>query len=92
MVTVQLPDDIQRLIEREIAAGHAVSAAAFGEEAVLRLADDFRADDDALLQMVEAGIADIEAGRYTTIATPKAGQAMLEEMMAEAILPASNRS
>ena len=74
MGVVQLPDELQHLIERQVAQGRAASPAAFLEEAVLRLVDETRAEEDAVRHAVEAGSADIEAGRYTMIATREDGQ------------------
>lgn len=82
MGAVQLPDELQRVIERQVAEGRATSAVAFLEEAVLRLIDDARLEDDEVRAAVQAGIADIEAGRYTTVATPEDSQRLLEQMLA----------
>lgn len=67
MGMVQLPDEMQRAIEREVAEGRAVTSTAFIEEAVRRLFDDRVAEDEAIGRAVEAGVADIEAGRFTII-------------------------
>ena len=69
MGVVRLPDELQGVIERQVAEGRAVSPMAFLEEAVRRLVDETRNEEDELLQVVECGSADIEAGRYTTVAT-----------------------
>ena len=69
MAMVQLPDELQRVIERQVAEGRAASSSAFLEEAVKRLVDEARGEEDELPQAVEAGSADIEAGRYTAVAT-----------------------
>ena len=82
MGAVQLPDELQRVIEQQIAQGRASSAIAFLEEAVMRLVDEARAEEDDIHTAVEAGCADLEAGRYTTIATPEDSQALHERMMA----------
>jgi Arc/MetJ-type ribon-helix-helix transcriptional regulator len=84
MGMIQLPDELQRLIEREVAEGHAASAAAFLEEAVIRLVQEFHADDHDLPTLVQDGIADLDAGRFITIATPDDGHRLLADMMAEA--------
>ena len=70
MGAVQLPDELQRVIERQVAEGRAPTPAAFLEEAVLRLVEDARSEQQELFEVAQAGIADIEAGRYTTVATP----------------------
>ena len=69
MGVIQLPDELQRLIERQVADGKATDPTAFLEEAVRRLLDDTGAEEDELLQIAEAGAADIEAGRCRTVVT-----------------------
>lgn len=82
MGVVQLPDELQRVIERQVAEGRAANLAAFLEEAVRRLVDETRAEEEAVRQAVEAGLADIEAGRTTTVATHEDGQHLQERLMA----------
>ncbi len=82
MGVVQLPDELERVIERQVAEGRAVSPAAFLEEAVMRLVDETRAEEEAVRQAAEAGLADIEAGRFTTVATPEDGRLLQEHLMA----------
>ena len=82
MGVVQLPDELQRVIDRQVAEGRAVSPAAFLEEAVRRLVDETRGEENELLQAVEAGSADIEAGRYVTVATPEDERRVHDGMMA----------
>ena len=82
MGAVQLPDELQRVIERQVAEGRATSTAAFLEEAVLRLVDDARLEADDVRAATEAGIADIEAGRHTTVAGAEDGRRLREQMMA----------
>jgi Arc/MetJ-type ribon-helix-helix transcriptional regulator len=82
MGAVQLPDELQRAIDRQVAEGRAASAAAFVEEAVLRLLDDARAEEDEIVAVAEAGIADIEAGRFITIETPEDMQRLSERWAA----------
>ncbi len=69
MGMVQLPDELQRVIERQVVAGRAASPAAFLEDAVMQLMDEARGEEDERLQVVETGAAAIAAGRYTTVAT-----------------------
>ena len=69
MDVIRLPDELQRAIERQVAEGRATTPAAFLEEAVTRLIDDTRDEEDDLLQALDAGSADIEAGRYVTVMT-----------------------
>lgn len=82
MGAVQLPDELLLMIERQVEEGRATSAAAFLEEAVLRLIDDARSEEDEIREVVQAGIADMQAGRYTTIATPEDEKRLRERMMA----------
>ena len=82
MGVVQLPDELERVIERQVAEGRAASPAAFLEEAVMRLVDETCAEEEAVQQVAEAGLADIEAGRYTTVATPEDVQLLQERLMA----------
>ncbi len=83
MGAVLFSDEIQHAIERQVEAGRATSAAAFVEEAVLRLIDDAHAEDGEICRAVVAGIADIEAGRYTILATPEDRLLLHERMMAQ---------
>ncbi|WP_160299887.1 hypothetical protein [Belnapia sp. F-4-1] len=48
MGVVQLPNELQRVIEQQVAEGRAASPSAFLEEAVMRLADEPTAEDEAL--------------------------------------------
>ena len=82
MGVVQLPDELERVIERQVAEGRAASLAAFLEEAVTRLVDETRAEEGTVRQAAEAGLADIEAGRYTTVATLEDGRLLQERLMA----------
>lgn len=82
MGVVQLPDELERVIERQVAEGRADSPAAFLEEAVRRLVDDARAEEDEIREVAGAGIFDIEADRYATVASQEDGQLLQERMMA----------
>ncbi len=73
MGAVQLPDELQRVIERQVAEGWATSAAAFLEEAVLRMIDAARTEEAEVIACAQAGIVDIEAARFTTIGTSEDG-------------------
>ena len=79
---VQLPDELQRVIEQQVAEGRAASLAAFLEEAVTRLVDESRAEEEAVCRAAEAGLADIEAGRHTTVATAEDRQSLQDRLMA----------
>ena len=82
MGVIQLSDELQRVIERQVAEGRAASPAAFLEEAVRRLVEEAGGEEDELLQAVEAGSADIEAGRYVIVATPADERRVHDGMMA----------
>lgn len=81
MGLVRLPDEIQRMIERQVAEGRAASPAAFLEEAVMRLVEEARSEEDEVLGAARAGIADIEAGRYTSVASPADSHLVHERLM-----------
>ena len=83
MGVIQLPDELQRVIERQVAEGRAASSTAFLEEAVRRLVDDTRGEEAERLQAGEAGAADITAGRYVTVATPEDEWRLHDGMMAQ---------
>jgi len=82
MGAIQLPDELQHAIDQQVAEGRAESAAAFVEEAVLRLIDDINGEHDEIAAIIESGIADIEAGRFITIATPEDEQRLAERWKA----------
>ncbi len=65
MGALHLPDELQRVIERQVAEGRATSAGAFLEEAVLRLIEDVCLEEEEIIAAAQAGIADVEAGRYS---------------------------
>ena len=82
MGVVQLPDALQRVIERQVAEGRAASPAAFLEEAVMRLVADTASEEDDLRRAAEAGSADIAAGRYASVETPEDERRLRDAMMA----------
>ncbi len=82
MGAIQLPDELQRAIEQQVERGRAASAAAFLEEAVLRLLDDAESEENDIRHAADSGIADIEAGRYVTVATPEDGRLLDERLIA----------
>jgi len=69
VVQFQLPDDIKESIERQVASGRVASEADFLVEAARRYAEDLEGEDEIVAEAL-AGIADSEAGRHVTIATP----------------------
>ncbi len=81
MGAVQIPDELERVIERRVAEGQATNLAAFVQEAVSRLLDDTDAEQDDIERAALAGLADAAAGRTTTIATAADEQALHERLM-----------
>jgi Arc/MetJ-type ribon-helix-helix transcriptional regulator len=81
MGAVQLRDELQRDIERQVTEGRATTAAAFVEEAVLRLIDAAELEEQEVLAAAQAGIGDIAARRFTAINTPENGQRLYERIM-----------
>ncbi len=68
VVQVRLPGELQEIVKRQVAEGRAADVDAFMTEAARRYAEDLDLEDD-LVAEARAGIADIEAGRYTRIVT-----------------------
>jgi Arc/MetJ-type ribon-helix-helix transcriptional regulator len=81
VVRIQLPDDLKQIIDRQVAEGRAASAADYVREALRRYAEDLEYETEIVTE-AQAGIADIEAGRYTTIASPEDTEALHERTMA----------
>jgi Arc/MetJ-type ribon-helix-helix transcriptional regulator len=79
-VVQHLPDHLRSIIERQVAEGRVASGEQFLEDAVRQHAEDLEAEDE-IVSIAEAGIADIEAGRYATISTPEDGEALHQRMM-----------
>jgi Arc/MetJ-type ribon-helix-helix transcriptional regulator len=81
VVQVNLPEEIRTIIEREVSAGRVESLDAYLIEAARRFANDLALEDDIRAE-AEAGIADAEAGKYLTIASPEDETALQERMLA----------
>jgi len=81
MGAVQIPDELVRVIERQVAEGRATNVTTFVQEAVSRLLEDAHAEQDDIERAALAGLADAEAGRTTTIATAADEQALHERLM-----------
>jgi len=62
---------------RDVAVGRVESPDVYLVEAARRSAEDLDAEDEIVAE-AEAGIADAEAGRYVTIATPEDAEALHE--------------
>lgn len=82
MGAIQLRDELQDVIEQQVAKGRVPNADAFLEEAIARYAEELQAEAEEIDQVVAAGRADIEAGRHTTIATPEDSEVFHERVMA----------
>ena len=82
MGVVRLPDELQRVIEQQVAEGRAISPAAFLEDAVMRLVDEAKAEEDELQEAVRAGANDIDVGRYEMVTSPEDERRLQDGMMA----------
>jgi Arc/MetJ-type ribon-helix-helix transcriptional regulator len=80
IVQVRLPAEIQDIVDRQVASGRVESADAYLVEAARRFAEDLAVEDEIVAE-AEAGIADAEAGRLLTIATPEDAEALHERTM-----------
>jgi Arc/MetJ-type ribon-helix-helix transcriptional regulator len=81
VVQLQLPDDVQRAIDRAIAAGDFVDQADFLATAVRTYAEHLESGA-GLVEIAEAGLADMAAGRYRTIASHEDAEALNQRTMA----------
>lgn len=81
MSVVQLPDHLKSLIDRLVAEGRVATEAEFLEQAVRRHAEDLQAQEDAIVAAATAGIADIEAGRYSLISGSGGTAGLRTELM-----------
>jgi Arc/MetJ-type ribon-helix-helix transcriptional regulator len=82
MTLLHLPDGIQRVIDRQVAEGRAASATAFLEEAVMRPVEDTTAEEADIRAVVAAGDADVETGRYRTIAMLADERQLIDDLLA----------
>ena len=80
IVQVRLPEEIQEIIDRQVAEGRAANQADDVEAALRRYAEDLELDNEIVAE-AEAGIADIKAGRYTTISSPEDVEALHDRTM-----------
>ncbi len=80
VVQISLPEDIRTIIDRDVAAGRVESVDAYLIEGARRFAADLELEDEIRAEAA-AGIADAEAGRYVTIASPEDEAALQERMM-----------
>ena len=86
VVQVRLPDEVQQIIDRQVAEGRVSGMDEFLAEAARRYAVDLDLGDE-LVAEGKAGIADIEAGRYRTLSI----RAELAAMETEAIARVRDR-
>ena len=68
VIQVQLPEQLQQVVDREVAEGRVASESEFLIEAARRFVEDLALEDE-IVSEAEAGIADAEAGRFVTVAT-----------------------
>jgi Arc/MetJ-type ribon-helix-helix transcriptional regulator len=68
MAVVQLPDELKRVIDHQVAEGRVATEAEFLAEAIRRYADALASDEDNVMAAADEGIADMEAGRFEAIA------------------------
>ena len=83
VVQVRLPDEVQEIIERQVAEGRATDAAEWLTEAARRYAEDLVLEDE-LVAEAKVGIAEIEAGRLRTVSTREDLAAMEADVIARA--------
>lgn len=81
VLQINLPEDVERAIERQVAAGNAISPEAFLQEAARRYAQDLEAEDELVAEAL-AGIADADAGRFVTVRTPEDAEDLHQRTMA----------
>jgi Arc/MetJ-type ribon-helix-helix transcriptional regulator len=82
---VQIPDDLGRVIDRQVAKGHAASAAEFVEAAVRRYALELEADDAEKVAAANEGIEAIRRGDYITISSPEDQDAFRQRFWSRAV-------
>ena len=80
MGVVRIPDQLSQVIAWQVTEGRAESDAAYLEEAVRRYAEHLDAEDD-IVAAAEAGIRDVEAGRYVSIASPDDAKTLHDRTM-----------
>lgn len=72
MCAAQMPDELERAIERRVAEGRATDLAEFVQEAVSRLLEDADAEQDDIERAARTGLVDAAAGRITIAADEQA--------------------
>ena len=82
MGVVQLPDELKRVIDRQISSGRASSEAEFLAEAVQRYAEALDVDDGSIVAAADEGVGNMEAGRFDMIAGSQGMQSLRIELRA----------
>lgn len=77
----QLPGDLQCVIEAQVAEGRAPSVAVLLTNAEFGRVEHGRAEGDGIRSIATLGIADVEAGRFTTISSPMDEQSLEGRLM-----------
>ena len=77
VIQVQLPEQLQQVVDRQVAEGRVASQSEFLVEAARRFAEDIAFEDEIVAE-AEAGIADAEAGRFVTVVTSEDAAALHE--------------
>ena len=67
---VRLPDDLKRVIDRQVTKGHAATEARFLADAAHRYAEALELDEARIVAAADEGTADMETGRFELIARP----------------------
>lgn len=80
IVQVQLPDDLKRVIDRQVAKGHAASEAEYVAEALRLYAGQLEAEDE-IADMAERADVDMAVGHYVTISTSEDSEALHQRVM-----------
>lgn len=81
VIHVRLPDDLLAIIDRQVASGRVRDPGAYLLEAAQRFAEDLEMEREVAAEAI-AGIADAEAGRFVTIATPADAETWHDRTMA----------
>ncbi len=81
MIQLQLREQLQDVIDRQVAEDRVASQDAFLIEAARRFGDDLALADDIWAE-AHPGTADVEAGRFVTINTPEEAMAHHARTMA----------
>ena len=80
MVTIQIPDHLRQLIDRQIAEGRAVSEADYVVDALRAYADHGEAEKE-IIAMVDRADVDMAAGRFVTVSDAADAEALHSRVM-----------